>query len=176
MLERFVREYSGKAFQFAFRLCGNSEEAKEIVQEAFYKLLKGWTRYDGRRSLENWFLRILRNVYVDSMRQPDRRLRLSVAEASPGGTLVDPLEELCNGTSDGILSDLARAESRALVQAALDCLPREQKAILLLRDAGGWDYRRIAEVLDCPLGTVRSRLARARTAFKREILIRNGRL
>ena len=64
-LERFVREYADQGFQFAVRLCGNTEEAKELVQEAFYRVLRHWESYDPAQSLENWFLTILRNVYYD---------------------------------------------------------------------------------------------------------------
>ena len=64
-LERFIREYAERAFQFAFRLCGNAEQAKELTQEAFFRLIRKWDQYDPSQPLEGWFLTVLRNVYYD---------------------------------------------------------------------------------------------------------------
>jgi RNA polymerase sigma-70 factor (ECF subfamily) len=171
-LERLVQEHSERGFQFAYGLCGNCEEAKELVQEAFYRVFRSWDRYDRAQPLESWFLTILRNVYVDSVRRSEHRyaVRLDAAlmtEQGDGATLG---ETLADRNEEAILDRLTRESEAARVRRAMDSLTVEHKAILTLFDVDGLGYERIAEVLDCPLGTVRSRLSRARAALKSAIL------
>ena len=85
-MERFVADYSERGFQFACGLCGNSEEAKELVQEAFCRVFRSWDRYDQSQPLDSWFLTILRNVYVDSVKRHERRfgVRLDAALVRDG--------------------------------------------------------------------------------------------
>ena len=171
-LERFVEDYSQRGYQFAFGLCGNGEDAKELVQEAFYRVFKSWDRYDQSQPLEAWFLSILRHVYLDSVKRCERRRGLSldaplVADREDGATLA---ENLADPGEEEILERLARESDAALVRQALDGLQVEHKAILTLCDVEGLGYEEIARVLDCPLGTVRSRISRARAALTKAVL------
>ncbi|MCX5794093.1 MAG: RNA polymerase sigma factor [Elusimicrobia bacterium] len=171
-MERLVEEHSERGYQFAYGLCGNSEEAKELVQEAFYRVFRSWDRYDRSQPLETWFLTILRNIYVDSVRSCEHRfgVRLDAAlapEQGDGATLADSLADT---KEEAVLERLTRESQLAEVRQALDSLTMEHKAILTLFDVDGLGYEQIAEALDCPLGTVRSRLSRARRALKRAIL------
>ena len=170
MLERFIEDYAEKGYQVAFRLCGNAEEAKELAQEAFTKLITTWEHYDAAQPLENWFLTILRNLYYDGVRRYDRRhcVPLDAPIGDDGPSFADVLMD--HG-EEPLLRSLERRESAAAVREALKALSAEHRAILTLGDMEGLAYEELAGALGCPLGTVRSRLFRARAAFKKALLM-----
>lgn len=166
--ESFVCEYGERAFQFAYRLGGNVEEAKELVQEAFVRMFRNWERFDRSRSMSAWYFRILRNVFLDGRRRYERKYAVSIdrrvsGEAEDFGTYGDALEESGEAPFDA----LAREENAREVRAALAALSFEHRAILSLVDMEASSYEEVGRVLDIPLGTVRSRVARARSAFRR---------
>ena len=171
-LERFVAEYSERGYQFAYSLCGNGEEAKELVQESFCRVFRNWGQYDRAQSMEGWFLGILRNVYVDSVRRYERRCGVSLdAVLDPGREESASLaESLADSREEAVLDRLSRESLGEQVRAALDSLRAEYRAVLTLCDMEGMGYEDIAEVLGCPLGTVRSRINRARAALKKVLL------
>ena len=166
--EAFVREYSERAFQFAYRLGGNAEEAKETVQEAFFRMLRHLERFDHKRSMSAWYFRILRNVFLDGRRRYERKHAVSIDRRVPGvseelGTYADSLPE----HSEAPLDSLAREERAEEVRGTLGRLTFEHRAILSLVDMEGASYDEVSRVLEIPLGTVRSRVARARSAFRK---------
>lgn len=174
-LERFVSEYSDRAYLFARKLCGDSELAKELVQEAFFRVFRKWDKYDPSRPLEGWYCTILKNVYFDSLKRYERKhgvaLDAPLSSDGEGGTLSDLLAD---SREETIISRLERQELSAEVRAALNALKADYRAILILSDIEGMCYEEIAAVLECPLGTVRSRLSRARTALRSFILDSTG--
>lgn len=176
MLERFIEEYSERGYQFAYHLCGREDEAKELVQEAFVRVLRQWESCDRSQSQENWFLTILRNLYYDSVKRYERRNAVSWdAPLGRGEDESGTLAELvADGRDEAMLDRLERQEASAEVRAVLDSLVAEHKAVLVLCDMQALSYEEIAEVLDCPLGTVRSRLYRARAAFRRALAGKSG--
>ncbi len=169
--ERLIREYSERAFQFAYRLSHNPEEAKDCVQEAFFRVLRSWEKYDETRSLEAWFFTILRHVFLDGRRRYERRMGVSldasiVSEGGEAGTFLDllPAEE------EGMLQRLERREAGEAVHRVLDAMSYEHRVVLTLCDMEAMNYEEIAQVLDVPAGTVRSRISRARQAFRRKMV------
>lgn len=177
MIEQFIETFADRGYQFAYRLCGSAEEAKELVQESFYRVIRKWDQYDRTQPLESWFLTILRHVYYDSLRRSERRLGVSM-----DAPLQDPLtgeevplaEAVADPGEESALDRLTREETAAEVRSAIDALSLEHRAVLLLADLDGRNYEEISAVLDCPQGTVRSRLCRARAALKRELIARGS--
>lgn len=171
MLERFVEEYSEPAYQFAYSLCADKEEAKDLVQEAFFKVLRHWDRYDQKQPLKTWFYTILRNVYNDRCRRFERRHGLSLdaplSGDDEGGVLADAVAD---PSLEPILDHLGREEESSRVRRALGTLRAEYRAVLTLCDMQGWGYEEISQALGWPSGTVRSRLSRARILFKQKML------
>ncbi len=168
--ERLIRDYGERAFQFAYRLSGNAEEAKDCVQEAFFRVLRSWEKYDETRSLDAWFFTILRHVFLDGRRRYERRMGVSldasiVSEDGEAGTFVDlfPVEE------ESMLRRLERKEAGEAVRRTLDSLSYEHRVELTLCDMEAMNYEEIARVLEVPAGTVRSRISRARRAFRRKM-------
>ena len=171
-LARFIAEYAEKGYQFAYGLCGSPEEAKELLQEAFYRLVRKRAQYDPGQSMDNWFMAILRNVYVDSVKRYERRQGVSLDVLVPGGPEegLSFADVLPDDREEAALDRLARQDDVGLVRLAMECLSTGHKAILTLCDLQGLKYEEVAQVLDCPLGTVRSRMNRARAALKKAIL------
>jgi len=170
-IEAFVETYAEKGYQFAYRLCGNAEDAKELVQEAFVRLMAKWESYDDDQPLDNWFLSIVRNLYFDGLRRYERRngvpLDAPVPDLASGESFA---EILADREEEPLLSRLERQEAVDTVRRALASLSAEHRAILTMVDVDGLGYEEAAEVLDCPLGTIRSRISRARAAFKKALL------
>lgn len=172
MLERFIEDYAERAYQFAYRLCGNSEEAKELTQAAFFKIIQKWDKYDPSQPLENWFLRILRNVYYDSLDKSASRPSLSF-DAPVAGRDSETLtyaEVLADERDEEFLTTLERRETAEQVRGLIDSLLPDHKAVLTLCDIQGMSYEEIAEVLGCSEGAVRSKIWRARAALKEKLL------
>ena len=168
MLERLIRQYSEKGFQFAFRLCGNADEAKDLVQEAFLRVFQRWDRYDPSYPFDRYFLTVLHNIYCDILR---RRHLKSVSLDAPAQNTEGPaiLEEVLSDRAEDILDRLMRQETIETIGNCLREMSPEHRAILSLCDMEGLSYENIAVVLDCPLGTVRSRISRARAILREKL-------
>lgn len=137
--------------RFACALTGSLEEGDEIVQIAFVKALSRLDRFTPGGRLDHWMFRILRNSFIDTIRSRKRRRETA-----------DP--ELLDAQSDGG-SAARRAEDRltlAAVRRAFETLSAEQRVVIALVVIDGLSYREAAEVLGTPIGTVESRLSRAR--------------
>lgn len=147
------------AYDLARYLCRDADAAEDVVQEA---CLRAFRALDGRTgaSPRAWLLAIVRNCHLDWR---DRRRRSPDAPIGAGPDDADPLAAIA---ADGDPEDdlLRRGEAEA-VRRLLHALPEAMREILVLRDIEDCSYREIAEVLDVPIGTVMSRLARARKAF-----------
>src|SRR3989338_5892568 len=165
MIEKLINEYSQQAYEFAVHLCGSAEEAKELMQESFFRLIRHWDQYDASQPLENYFMTVMRNLYYDGIKKWDRgfiSLETPVAGEDEGSVLADALAD---EDAEDLQTALERREVSETVRSVLEELAPEYKAVLIMSDMQGLGYNEIASVLDCSLGTVRSRLWRARNAF-----------
>jgi RNA polymerase sigma-70 factor (ECF subfamily) len=144
-LRILVDRHRSAAFGLALRLCGDRDRAEDLVQDAFLRALGRIRQFDTRLPFRPWLYRILGHLYIDDLRK--RRELFSEEAVEP-----PPREE--------------HPEEGLLLDAVLACLPVPQRAILLLQEMGGLSYEELAQLFGIPLGTVRSRLAHARLAFK----------
>ena len=166
----FVRRHQDRVFHVCLRLCGRAAEAEDFAQEAFVRAWQALDRFDGRARLYTWVFRIAVNL-VRSARRRERTARPHPREAWAGRAPEHRGPPTAGPAAPGPTPD-ARAVSRETqraVQAALDRLEPEQRAILVLRDLEGLDYAEIAAILAVPTGTVKSRLHRARLALREEL-------
>lgn len=169
-LERFIDEYADRGYDFAMALCGSPEEAKELVQAAFVRAFERWPQYDPSQSFEGWYLGILKNLYRDWIKRYERR-NVSLDAPAGGDEEALPVAELvADGREVALLDRLERQAAGEEVRRALDGLSPEHRAILALSDMQGLTYEEVCRTLDLPLGTVKSRLVRARQAFKKRVL------
>ena len=164
VLEEFLRKSGERAYQYAYRLSGNCDEAHELVQDAMYRVTRAWDRYKTRKSLHCWFFVILRNAFKDSRRRHGARGSLSFdlpLEGTEGDSLADVIPD-----TESLPAGLEREETVSRVRGALAALTPEHRTILKLCDMDGKGYDDIARTLGVPMGTVRSRIFRARQALR----------
>ena len=155
--ESIVRAHEATVFHLALRQLGNREDAEDAAQEAFLKAYTALASFRGDSRLSVWLYRITNNVCIDFLRR--RRETVSLSQENEDG---EPLElELPDERFDpAALAE--RKDLREQVGKALQALPPDAREILLLRELGGQSYEEIAETLSLDLGTVKSRIFRAR--------------
>ncbi|MFZ2486888.1 MAG: sigma-70 family RNA polymerase sigma factor [Anaerolineae bacterium] len=158
---RLVLTYQAMTYNLAYRILGHPEGAEDAAQEAFIKAYRNLNQYRGG-SFKAWLLRIVTNVCYDQLRHVQRRPASSLEDMAVdpehAGKLVDHAEE----PGEYAL----RQELSQVIQRGIELLPAEQRIVLTLSDIEGLSYEEIAEVMDTSLGTVKSRLSRARTKLR----------
>lgn len=149
--------YLTELYNAARRMTGESQEAEDLVQETYARALQTWRQLNDPARCRAWLYRIMRNLFVDTYRR--RRARPELAMDESGAEMDDEslLEWRANPEQE-----VFRRLSAAELRQALTVLPEELRTALLLCDVEGFTYPEIAEVMECPIGTVRSRIARAR--------------
>jgi RNA polymerase sigma-70 factor (ECF subfamily) len=161
-----IRRCADQAYNFAFRLSGSDGEARDLVQEAFTRAFEHWGRYDPSKPFEAWLSRILHNVYLDRVRRLEHTHSVSLHAPPPvEGT---EWEDLLPGGDPEPIESLMTEERSALLQRALNALPEHYRAAVALCDMEDFSYERISEVMDCPVGTVRSRVHQGRVLLRKE--------
>jgi RNA polymerase sigma factor (sigma-70 family) len=159
--EDVVVEHQHALFAFVAGLGGDPGQAEEVVQDAFIRAHRALTGYEPERirelRLRPWLFRIALNALRNRLR--GRRVQLVLLDRPPDGT--DP--------APGPEAEAMRQADRARLCSALACLPQEQRAAVLLRHAHDLGYARIAEVLERPVGTVKSDVHRGLEALRRRM-------
>ena len=155
---QLVMAYQGTAYNVAYRVIGNSDAAADASQDAFLKAYKALNQYKGG-SFKSWLLRIVTNTCYDQIRYKSRR---------PASSLED-ITENPDDHNPSLISDderpedqVLRGELNDLLQLGINQLPEDQRIVLVLCDVQGLSYQEAADIVDQPLGTVKSRLSRGR--------------
>jgi RNA polymerase sigma-70 factor (ECF subfamily) len=146
------------------RIVGHSEDALDAAQEALLAIAHGIGRFDGRSAFSTWAYRVATNAALDELRRRKRRPVTGIA-----GDVGDPEGERSaggRGSLPPMSEPTAAVDTRLDVDAALEQVPDEFRVAVVLRDLADLDYAEIAAVLDVPLGTVKSRVARGRAALR----------
>jgi RNA polymerase sigma-70 factor (ECF subfamily) len=155
-----VARYQDRLYNVCYRLCHDRATALDLTQTAFLRALEALPRFGGRARFYTWLYRIAVNLAVSERRR--RREVLTGWQAEEGKTFQPAGAEGREASQR-----LEERELQAQVQAALDALEPEFRAAVVLRDIEGLDYRQIAEILGVPVGTVKSRIFRARSTLRR---------
>jgi RNA polymerase sigma-70 factor (ECF subfamily) len=156
-------DYLDGLYGFALVLSRNSAEAEDLVQETCLRALRGMDGLRSGESAKSWLFTILRNIWLNQLRRR-RTAPDSVELDSDGSTPNEPAD-----TTQDPLSVYVSKVEREQVRSAIRQLPVEFREVIILREYEELSYQEIAAVLDCPPGTVMSRLARARARL-RELL------
>ena len=163
--EPLVKEHQTNVYRLALRLLGNEADAADAAQDAFLKAYTSLSSFRGESRFSVWLYRLTNNVCIDALRR--RRDALSLeTEDDEGETTALPLPD--ERWSPETLAE--RAEDIRAVRSALDALPDDCREILTLREIGGLSYEELAAALRLELGTVRSRLNRARKRLADELM------
>ena len=166
--EELVRTYEKKVYHLALRMCGNQDDAYEIAQEAFLSAWKGLKFFRGESSFSTWLYRLTSNAAIDFLRREKRQSGPSDFSLDDEETYIEPV--------DPAPTPQRHAEAKELREAlaqGLEKLSPEHRQVLLLRELQGLSYEEISDALDLDLGTVKSRIARAREKL-RNYLLRSG--
>ncbi len=163
---QLVMAYQGTAYNVAYRVIGNQDGAADACQDAFLKAYKAINQYRGG-SFKSWLMRIVTNVCYDQIRYKSRRPASSLEDLTenPGPDSV----KLVNG-AERPEEHVLRDELNDLLQIGINRLPEEQRVVLVLNDVQGFSYQEIADITGQPLGTVKSRLSRARRRLRDYLL------
>ena len=162
-----VRRYQDRLYNTVYRLLDNAEDAQDVVQEAFLHAYQSLDSFKGDSLFFTWLYRIAVNTAISLKRK--RRVVLSIDGARNGEAGVDPLDP-SEATRPG--HALEQQEQERRIRRALGRLSAEHRAVLVMKDMEGQKYETMAEVLEVPIGTIRSRLHRARLEL-RELLERD---
>lgn len=157
--EELVRRTRRPAYRLARRITRNHEDADDVVQESFVKAFQAIDRFTLGKAIAPWMLTIVVRTALSSIRQSKRRAAAALDDPGPEGSV--PLAERVADPA----SDPAALTRRLEVERAFASLSEEHRVVLALRVEGDLPYASIAEVLGVPVGTVMSRLARAREAL-----------
>ncbi len=171
-----IRRYQDRLFGVCLRMLHNRDLAADCTQDAFLKVTQGLDKYDGRSKFSTWAIRVTMNVCLSKLRSEKLRRHASLdapfdargagGDEGPEGTLGGSLAQ---GREPSGIQSVEREAERRLLITALGRLDDEQRAILILRDGHSLDYDRIAETLGVAVGTVKSRIFRARVALREKI-------
>lgn len=157
-----VRRYQDRLYNAVYRFLGNADDARDVVQEAFLSAFRALRKFRGGSQFFTWLYRIALNHAVDWKRR-GKTLR-ALSEAGQDHAHYEPVDPSLLASPDWYLQ---RAEEDERLHQALAKLSNEYRLVLILRDIEELSYEQIAEILDIPIGTVRSRLHRARLELRR---------
>ncbi|GAA2825313.1 RNA polymerase sigma factor SigE [Kribbella solani] len=157
--DEIVRNHSARVYRLAYRLTGNKHDAEDLTQEVFVRVFRSLSSYTPG-TFEGWLYRITTNLFLDGARRKQRIRFDGLPEDAH-----DRLPAKGEGPAEKLDSDLFDHD----VQDALDALPEDFRAAVVLCDIEGMTYDEIADVLDVKLGTVRSRIHRGRSMLRKHL-------
>ena len=161
--EQLMLASQDRVYTLCLRMTGNREDALDLAQEAFLNAWRGLPSFQGNSSFSTWVYRLASNACIDFLRKRKRR-----QEHESAASLDDEEAPLPEPADPGATPEeaLERAELRRAVERGLQALPEHHRQVLVMRELSGLSYQEIGETLGLDLGTVKSRIARARLALK----------
>lgn len=166
--EELVRIHQNRVYALCLQLSGSRDDAQDLAQEAFIRAYRALGNFRNEADFGTWLHRITVNVWLNFRRKNSRGQPVSLDEPYRGEDGSEVQHEVAAEDGDP-LQALEELEFRSLVRAALDSLSEEHRAVLVLREIEGYSYEEVSRMLGCSLGTVKSRLSRAREIMRRKM-------
>lgn len=154
--ESLVRDYQADVWRFAYHQTGNRATAEDVTQETFLRAFRALSSYRGQAKFTSWLLRIARNCAIDTHRRTGREVPLADER------------ELLEGGREAVYPSSA-SEQRMRIGAAVRALPQDLREPFVMIEVLGFNYREASSILDVKIGTVKSRMHRARVALLRAL-------
>jgi RNA polymerase sigma-70 factor (ECF subfamily) len=182
--DRLVEPFRGELHAHCYRMLGSVHDADDALQDALLRAWRGLARFEGRSSLRSWLYRIATNTCLDLIkRRPKRVLPIDIGPAAEGSedpaaplveaVWVEPYPDERMGPAEGLAAPAARYEQRESIElafvAALQYLPANQRAVLILREVLGFSAREVAATLETTTAAVNSALQRARATVEERL-------
>nr|CAA9280975.1 RNA polymerase sigma factor RpoE [uncultured Armatimonadetes bacterium] len=163
-----VRRYEKQIYNTAYRLCNSYDDAADIAQEAFVRAFSNLKSFRGDAAFSTWLHRIVTNVFLDERKKQRARPHRSLEEvlALEESTVTRQFEDPGPGPQDRVEG----RERRELLEQAIAVLPEAQRVMVVLYHTQSRSYEEIAQIMGLPMGTVKSRLNRARLALRDKLL------
>lgn len=166
---RLILKYQDRVFNAVLKICGNYADAAELTQETFVKVIEKLDMFEGRSTFYTWIFRVAVNLSLNYCKRQSK-LRIRSLDAAVSAIDGEAKVQLSSFLTDEKASDPAEIaqikEIQGIVLEAVKILDDDQRTVVVLRDIEGMNYVDIAETLDIELGTVKSRLSRARAALR----------
>lgn len=165
--EQIVRLYQRKVYSVTYRFTGNTEDASDLAQEAFIKIYRSLSTFRGESSFNTWLHHVVANVCRDYLRKQQRRIQVV-----DNGTEDNPGYQLQVASSDEVVQperQLMIKEQKKILQKHIEQLAPDYRLVLIMRDLQDLSYEEIAATLQINMGTVKSRLNRARMKLKESL-------
>ena len=168
--DALVLNHKHRVFNLCYRFLGEYQEANDSAQETFVKVYRSLTGFRFKSSFSTWLYRIAVNTCLNRLKSLEYRSRRKMVRLdNPGGHEGLAGSMALRDETPSPLNELERRERSALIQKAIASLPVEQKTVVVLRDMEGLSYEDIARVTGYRLGTVKSKLARARLELRERL-------
>jgi len=166
--ETLLRQHQDRLYAMAYRLSGNPDDAQDLLQQSLIEAYTAFDRFEAGTRFDRWVYRIMYHSFLDLVRRRPRFQLLSLDtpwDDEDGSRAAHDVPD-SRGGPETLLLDHVLSEP---LQRALDALPPEFRAVVVLADMQGLSYEEVARALGCPVGTVRSRLHRARALLRRAL-------
>ncbi|PAB61399.1 RNA polymerase subunit sigma-24 [Anaeromicrobium sediminis] len=162
--ELLIKDYEKRAFNIAYRMLGNVEDANDATQEAFIKIYKHINKFKGDSSFSTWLYRIVTNTCLDILRKNKNKKTLSYDNPTETeeGTIKREFVDHKTNTEKTVEREMVKKE----LHECINSLGDSHKTAIILRDINGFSYKEIAHILSCSEGTVKSKINRARKNLK----------
>ena len=172
-LESLMTRHSGRVFRLAYGITRSQADAEEIVQDVFFTMVRKGASFEGHAALTSWMYRVTTNVALNKRRGKRRELEVSLEEHLPtykeDGHRDGDRSYVLADWSDTPEQTLMSGEARKILESAIDTLPDHYRAVLILRDVEELSNEEVAAIVDDSLGSVKSRLHRARMALREQL-------
>jgi len=174
-LSELLEAYQRRIYSICVRMVHNAEDARDMTQDTLANVISGLETYDNRAKLSTWIYRITMNTCLNHIRRERLRRHTSIEEPASEAENLTIADSLAEERELSAKQRIEQRDLRASVARALQEVDPDARAMLVLRDVQDLDYESISEVLDIPVGTVKSRLYRARKALATAIQIERDR-
>lgn len=163
-----ISAYEKKILNFTYRILSSKEDAEDVTQEVFVKAYRAIASFDNKSSFQTWIYKIAQNAALDFLRKQKRRggkKNVSLYAEDEDGEYEIPIADKKNEP----YSELRKKEAQNALEKAMEELGADQKEVIVLRDIQGFGYDEIAEITGENLGTVKSRISRARLLLRKKL-------
>lgn len=167
--EELIITHETRIYNIAYRMFNNEEDAKDLSQEIFIKVFENIRKFKGNSSFSTWLYRIATNLCIDELRRRKGKETYSIDEEIE--TDEGNMKREYSDTNPNPEEIAMKKEEKHHIDNAINNLSEDHKAAIILRDLQGFEYNEISKILGCSLGTVKSRISRARIQL-RELLIK----